>query len=234
MEKRLGPDFVRGIVAATVRQDERVAQLARLGVLAILVTACGTPSPSEVPSAPGATQAPSTAGPVPPSPSPSLVAPPSASVTVGFAFDAASVLGYYQTIAFSCDAPVPGPVAGSTSRSCELVDTDGRTRVIGVTTDPAGNLVAGFASMRGMPGEAFLGPEIALEPLAGFLGAMLGEARGTALVPWLAGHLGDAFAETTSGDLAVLTYTQETAGQTVLLVEVATEAYRSGATPGPS
>jgi hypothetical protein len=213
-----------------------VTHLARLGVLAILVAACSTAIPSRVPSLPVGTGQPTTASLTTPSspPAPSVLVSPSASIATDFAFDPESVLGYYRSIAYVCDGPVPGPVTGSTLRSCQLRDPDGRVRVIGFVTDPAGNIAAGFASMRGRPGEAFVDPETALEPLAGFLGAMLGEARGTELVPWLAGHLGDGYAETTSGDLAVLTYTQEAAGQTVLFVEVATDSYRSGVKPGPS
>ena len=85
--------------------------------------------------------------------------------------------------------------------------------------------------MRGAAGETFLDPTIALEPLAGFLGAMLGEVRGTELVPWLAGHLGDEYAETMAADLHVATYTQPVGGVAVLVVEVANDAYLNSPRP---
>jgi hypothetical protein len=200
----------------------------------LLVAACGSAQPSAPMATAGPTGQPSAPQPTAPTAAPASPAPATGSPVPapGFAFDAESVLGYYRSIAYVCDGPVAGPLSGSTLQSCQLRDADGRVRVIGVITEPAGNLAAGFASVRGRRGEAFVDPETALEPLAGFLGAMLGEARGTELVPWLADHLGDAFGETASGDLAVLTYTQEAFGQTVLFVEVASAPYRSRAGEG--
>lgn len=77
-----------------------------------------------------------------------------------------------------------------------------------MVTDPDGSLANGFASIQGKNSEAFLAPVDALEPLAGFLGAMLGEDQGSTALPWLAGHLGDAYAETTIGAITVATYTE--------------------------
>lgn len=37
---------------------------------------------------------------------------------------------------------------------------------------------------------------------------MLGEDQGSTAHPWLAGHLGDAYAETTIGAITVATYTE--------------------------
>lgn len=110
-------------------------------------------------------------------------------------------------------------------RSCETVDDAGRMRVVGVVTDPSGGLANGFASVQGKETETFLAPVDALEPLAGFLGAMLGEDQGSTLLPWLAGHLGDAYAETTIGPIKVATYTQSEQDHSKLYVEVANQAY---------
>ncbi|HEV8699031.1 MAG TPA: hypothetical protein VGQ89_15145 [Candidatus Limnocylindrales bacterium] len=68
-------------------------------------------------------------------------------------------------------------------------------------TDPNGGLANAFASVQGKDAETFLAPVDAPDPMAGFLGAMLGEDQGSALLPWLAGHLGDAYAETTIGGI---------------------------------
>lgn len=222
----------RVVVAAASR-------LPAVAALALVIAACGTSITSPTPGLATAASAPGTATPTlgvpPPSPAASGTVEPS---TTGFAFDAESVLGYYRSIGYTCAEPVPSTeAAGHDFTSCSLVDGDGRTRVIGLVTDPTGALADGFASMRGRSGEAFLEPTIALEPLAGFLGAMLGAERGSALVPWLAGNLGNEYAETSAQDLHVATYTRRAAGQTVLFVEVANDAYlaapRPSASPGP-
>lgn len=82
-----------------------------------------------------------------------------------------------------------------------------------------------FASVQGTAGETILDPVDALEPLAGFLGVMLGEDAGTAALPWLAGHLGDAYSETTSGAIHIATYTASPDDHSRLYVEVANRAY---------
>jgi hypothetical protein len=97
--------------------------------------------------------------------------------------------------------------------------------VIGVVTDPRGGLANGFASVQGNDTEEFLAPLDALEPLAGFLGAMLGEDQGSTLLPWLAGHLGDTYAETTIGPIKVATYTESEDDHSKLYVELANQAY---------
>lgn len=71
----------------------------------------------------------------------------------------------------------------------------------------------------------FLPPVDALEPLAAFLGATLGEGQGSELLSWLAGHLGDAYAETTIGGLKVATYTASETDPSRLYVEIANETY---------
>jgi hypothetical protein len=153
----------------------------------------------------------------------------------GFAFDAESIIGYYRSVGYACGDWAPSTqAAGYEVSTCRLVDSDGRTRVIGVVTDPGGNVADGFASVQGREEESFLEPTVALGPLAGFLGAMLGEARGSALVPWLAGHLGDEYAETTAADLHVATYLGEGGNRSVLVVEVANDAYLVSPRPSPS
>jgi len=64
-----------------------------------------------------------------------------------------------------------------------------------------------------------------LDPPAGFLGAMLGSDQGAALLPWLAGHLGDAHAKTTIGPITVATYTESADDHSKLHVEVANQTY---------
>jgi hypothetical protein len=198
---------------------------ALLGALA----ACG-PSPSSTPAGTATTVT------SPPSPSsalsPAEVASPSS--PTGFAFDAESVVGYYRTQGYACGSPQPSALAeGYQFTSCQLVDTAGRTRVVGVVTDANDELADGFGSVRGTATETILDPSAALDPLAGFLGAMLGQSRGESLLPWLASHLGDSFAETTIGDLHVATYIKGDDHST-LYVELANQAYLLAPRPSPS
>ncbi len=157
----------------------------------------------------------------------------SPTTTTGFAFTAESVVAYYQSQGYACGAVKPSTkAAGFSFRTCQEIDDAGRTRVVGVVTDPGGSLADGFASIHGRATETFLAPIDALEPLSGFLGTMLGEDRGASLLPWLAGHLGDAYAETTIGAIKVATYTDSPESHTTLSVEVANPAYLDS--PGPS
>ncbi|MCJ7712490.1 MAG: hypothetical protein MUQ32_16840 [Chloroflexi bacterium] len=66
---------------------------------------------------------------------------------------------------------------------------------------------------------------MALDPLSGFLGAMLGGDRGGALLEWLAGHLGDAYAETSEGGLRIATYTASAEDHATIYVQLANQAY---------
>jgi hypothetical protein len=59
---------------------------------------------------------------------------------------------------------------------------------------------------------------------------MLGAERGEALLPWLAAHLGDAYAETTDGDLKVATYIKGDDHST-LYVELALPSYLGAPRP---
>jgi hypothetical protein len=97
--------------------------------------------------------------------------------------------------------------------------------------DPTGRLGNGFASVTALPSEDILQPTDALEMLSGFLGAMLGDAPATDLLPWLAGHLGDAYAETTLGSGKIATYTEAADDQTRIYVEVAGPAYLAAPPP---
>jgi hypothetical protein len=100
-------------------------------------------------------------------------------------------------------------------------------------TDPNGDLGDGFASVQGTAGETFLAPVDALPPLAGFLGVMLGDEAGSALLPWLAANLENAYSQTTSGQLSIATYTASADDHSKLYVEIADQAYLD-ASPAPS
>jgi hypothetical protein len=118
-------------------------------------------------------------------------------------------------------------------RSCDKADSAGRTLVIGLVTDPAGGLANAFASVKGTEAETVLAPIDALDSLSGFLGATLGEEQGGALLTWLASHLGDAFAETTTEQLKVATYTESADDHSTLYVEIANQVYLD-ASPAPA
>lgn len=213
----------------------RAPVAALLVTIALCLAACGsstvTPAPSASPSAAAVPSSPSSASEPPASPTAS---------TTGFAFAAEDVLAYYESQGYACDATRPSTVAaGFTVRSCESTDATGRRLVVGVVTDTDGALANGFASVQGTATETILAPIDALDPLAGFLGAMLGEESGVAQLTWLASHLGDAYAETTVGPITLATYTASVDDHSTLYVEVANEAYLEastvpGASPSPS
>jgi len=152
----------------------------------------------------------------------------------GFVFPAADVADYYRSIGYACDPQRPSTVAaGYAVVTCTFVDGAGRTRAIGLVTDASGRLGNAFASVSARAGEDYLDPEDALEPLAAFLGTMLGETRGGEAAVWLKEHLGAVFERTRSGALTVATYTDRGDDPGVLFVEVADEAYLR-ASPAPS
>lgn len=97
--------------------------------------------------------------------------------------------------------------------------------MIGLVTDQAGALANAFASVHGTDSETILAPIDALDPLSGFLGATLGEERGADLLTWLASHMGDTYAETTSEPIRVATYTESEDDHSTLYVEIANRAY---------
>lgn len=194
---------------------------------ALLLTACGS---TVVSSSPPASPSAPTTSPSPTEALPSASEPPASASptpnTTGFAFAAEDIAAYYETQGFACSGPQPSSAAaGYTVRTCQTIDDAGRTRVIGLVTDPDGGLANGFASVNGTDTETILAPIDALDPLAGFLGTMLGEEQGTSLLTWLASHLGDTYAETTSGPIKVATYTESEDDHSTLYVEVANQAY---------
>ena len=144
----------------------------------------------------------------------------------GFVFAADDVVAYYESLGYTCAARQPSTKAtGFFVRTCEEVDDAGRTRVVGIVTDPGGDLANAFASVQGKDPGVFLPPIDALDPLAAFLGATLGEDQGAALLSWLAGHLGDAYAETAIDGLKVATYTASETDPSRLYVEIANQTY---------
>jgi hypothetical protein len=197
----------------------------------LLLAACG--STTETPgltASPSPTITPASPSLVLPSPSEPPVSVTPTGNTTGFAFAAEDIAAYYESQGYACIAPQPSTTAsGFNVRSCEQTDDAGRTRVIGLVTDRDGDLANGFASVRGKDNETILAPIDALDPLAGFLGATLGEEQGTALLTWLASHLGDTYAETMSGPLKVATYTESEDDHSTLYVEVANQAYLDAA-----
>lgn len=209
-----------------------------LASLIAVLAACASPTvTASLPASPSLAPTVATSG--APSPSGPIGSPGATANATGFAFAADDVLAYYESQGYTCSASQLSTKArGFFVRSCELVDAAGRKRVIGLVTDPAGGLANGFASVEGTDTETFLAPEEALDPLAGFLGAMLGEAEGSTLLPWLAGHLGDAYAETAAGPIKVATYTESADDHSKLYVEVANQVYLDApgveASPSPA
>lgn len=195
---------------------------------ALLLAACGSSgSPVVSPSPTVGSASPAPGIPSPSEPSASATPTPD---TTGFAFAAEDIAAFYATQGYVCASPQPSTTAaGFTLRSCQKVDEAGRTRVIGLVTDPAGGLANGFASVKGTDTETILASIDALDPLAGFLGAVLGEEQGTGLLTWLASHLGDSYAETMSGPIKVATYTESEDDHSTLYVEVANQTYLDAA-----
>ena len=196
----------------------------------LLLAACGSTVPPGAATSPSPTIA--AASPAVPLPSgPPASASPTTNTT-GFAFAAEDIAAYYQSKGYVCASPQPSTkAAGFTLRTCQETDDARRTRIVGLVTDPAGGLANAFASVRGKETETILAPIDALDPLSGFLGATLGEEQGAALVTWLASHLGDAYAETTSGPIKVATYSESADDHSTLYVEVANQAYLDASPP---
>jgi hypothetical protein len=205
----------------------------RLIVLIILFLAAGCTGRVGSPVPTGTILAPS---PTPSSPPPTDSPTPSPAPTnEGFPFAPSAIVGYYESLGYTCGDERPSTVVeGFAVQTCTLLDPHGRTRTIGVVTDPDGLVANGFASIKGTSDETFLEPTAALEPLSAFLGAMLGEERGADLVPWLAGHLGDTYAETTSGPITVATYTPTAEDHSTLTVEVGNDEYLDAPQASPS
>jgi hypothetical protein len=191
-------------------------------------TATPTPASSLTP-----TLGPASALPVSPASSRQSALATTANDMTGFAFAAEDIAAYYESQGYSCLAPQPSTkAAGFMFRTCRKTDEAGRTNTIGLVTDPHGALANAFASVQGTDAETILAPIDVLDPLAGFLGATLGEQQGTALLIWLASHLGDTYAETMSGPIKVATYTASQDDHSKLFVEVANQAYLDAAPVG--
>jgi hypothetical protein len=211
----------------------RLMRLAALSLLAAVWASSCAPSsvPSSTPASRLASEPPAATTTAAASPSGSLAPEPSA----GFAFDAESIVGYYESLGYACAAVQPSAkAAGYSYRSCQLIDPSGRTRVVGIVTDPADDVADAYASVAGTSSETVLDPAVVLEPLAAFLGATLGKSQGESLLPWLASHLGDAYVTTTIGALTVATYTESPDDHSKLYVEIANRAYLEAPTPSPS
>lgn len=197
--------------------------LAVASILGACSTAATSPQPSRVPSSASASAS-------EPSPGQSSLPTPAPS---GFAFSDEAVIGYYESRGFVCDELQPSATAaGYFYQGCQMKDATGRTLAIGLVTDPSGDLADAYASVQGAANETILEPTDALDHLSGFLGAILGEERGTSLLEWLAGHLGDAYAETTIDVLTVATYTQSKTDHSRLYLELANQDYIGA--PAPS
>jgi hypothetical protein len=207
--------------------------LGRIATICLLVSfgavACTTPAPS---STPGSSVG-SSASPTPlPTASQSSLPTPAPS---GFGFSDEAVIGYYQSRGFECGEIQPSASAvGYQFQACQMTDGDGRTLAIGLVTDPAGELADAYASVQGSSDELILEPAAAMDHLSGFLGAMLGDVRGTSLLEWLAGHLGDDYAQTTIDVLTVATYTRSKTDHSRLYLELANEDYIDAPTPSAS
>jgi len=202
-------------------------------VVAFLLAAagCQPANPASAPPVPTptpvATQAPASA--------PATETPAEPSATPGFAFDPESVAGYYTSMGYGCQERQPSSqAAGYEFQSCQLVDADGRTRTVGFVTDPNDDLADAFMRISGAAGETVLDPAAVLEQFAGFLGATLGEAYGSAMLPWLAGALGDAYTTTTLGDLTIATYTDGPKDHATLSLELANPGYLDSPRPSAS
>ena len=208
--------------------------IAATSALAALTVSC---SPNPTPASPPAQRASAqpTEASVPnasPAPGPASAVPEVTPNPVGFAFAADDVRAYYESAGYACTEPSPSTEAsGYTFRTCSLHDAAGRTLTVGLVTDPGGALGNAFASVQPAAGEELVEPVDAMDPLSGFLGAMLGSERGGALVEWLAGHAGDAYAETSDGGLRIATYTPEQDDLSAIYVELADQAYLDAPRP---
>jgi hypothetical protein len=158
--------------------------------------------------------------------------PASIDPLTGFAFAADDVVAYYEGQGYACIAPRPSTTAaGFTFQSCLKVDPAGRTRTVAVVTDPEGRLADGLASVLANGSETVVAPADALEPLSGFLGAMLGEEQGAQASQWLTDHLGAAYEQTTLGLVTLATYTGANDDPSVLYVELANHEYLEAPVP---
>ena len=222
-----------------VREDGTMQPSRSLRIRAIVLlsmilamAACATaPIPTTTPAI-ASPEASIPAVPTPAVPSVTIESAAPGASSAAFPFAADAIVGYYESQGYVCTLPAPSTEAvGYAYRTCQLTDGDGRSCIVGVVTDGDGALADGFASLEGTDSEPILDPVVALDPFAGFLGAMLGEGQGEALLPWLAGHLGDTYATTTVGELTVATYTEAADDHSKLYIEVANQAYLDAPRP---
>jgi hypothetical protein len=202
-----------------------------VALAAAAIGACtSTPASSSPPPAtPPTTVAPGTAPPTVPAPS---ILP---SASPGFGFDPESIVGYYKLLGYACTSPRPSvQAAGYVYRVCTLADAAGRTRTVGLVTDPGDNVADASMRVHGAQTEPILDPSIVLEPFAGFLGAVLGDAYGSEVLPWLAAHLGDTDTRIALGELVIATYTPSADDHSMLEVEIANQAYLDAPRPSTS
>jgi len=205
------------------------ATLTHRAILALSVAALLAGCASAGSSSPGVSEPPSLLPSVEPTASESSLPTPAPS---GFGFSVEAVIAYYEGQGFTCDEIQPSATAaGYFFRGCQMVVAGGRTLALGFVTDPSGDLADGYASVQGRANEAILDPTVALDHLSGFLGAMLGDARGSSLLEWLAGHLGDAYAQTTIDVLVVATYTESATDHSRLYLEIANQDYVNAPAP---
>jgi hypothetical protein len=220
---------------------------------AVLLGACGggttvagatgtapTPSATTVPATPATTATTATPAPTP-TPSPTPAGSPTGSPTAsggsaangGFAFSTREVIGYYKGVGYTCQATTPSTqAAGYTVQRCLLTDKATKlTHLVAFVFDDAGVTGNAFAAVIGPDGKTMPAPADAIEALGGFIGAMLGQVQGASTVGWLVKHLGEKSAQTTAGDILVLTYTVNDATDTGLYVEVANQAFMNAPAP---
>ena len=214
----------------------RLLLAAALTVLS--VAACANTGQSESPGpVDGAARTPVATVPATPpgrstEPAPSSSGPVASAAAGPFAFSADAITSFYEGASLECNAPAPSTTAaGWFVRTCQGENADGRPVAIGVITDLSDELGAGFATVTARPDEDLLEPTDAIDTLSGFLAAMLGEEPATELLPWLAGHLGDEYAETTIGEVTVATYTESPDDPTRIYVEVDGPAYLAAPPP---
>ncbi|MDP1805383.1 MAG: hypothetical protein Q8K72_09470 [Acidimicrobiales bacterium] len=222
----------------------RAAIAAAVGLAgAILLAGCGgaaaTPAPTPTPTAaPTATPAPTPAPTPKPTPKPTaaLAATPEATNSAangGFAFPADQVLGYYESVGFTCEDPIASnQVTGYTVFRClKADDATGFTTLVALVVDENGVTGDSFAGVLGTDGKTSPTPEQALEPLAFFLGAMMGETEGQKAGTWLTQHLGEDMATIPVGALLVATYPGDKETGLGYYVEVANEAFLAALNP---
>ena len=221
----------------TATDRTRPRALAVLGVAgAILLGACGggtagTPAPAATPAPTAAVATPSPAPTGAPGDSP--IASNASSANGGFAFSTQEVIAYYKGAGYTCQPETPSTqAAGYTVQRCLLADDAKKlTHLVAFVFDPDGVTGNAFSGVLGSDGKTMPAPADAIEALGGFLGAMLGTDQGTTTVTWLAEHLGEKSAQTTAGDILVMTYTGNDATGQGLYVEVANQSFMDAPAP---